>query len=109
MRIWDIPPKALCDRHLLGEHAELHAIWSVLTKGKKGYAAHPETLRWAGKLKALYSVHGSIVAEMTRRGFKHGSDLPEAEATGSGEQDTLIDSVAGQRRILKARGCGCRV
>lgn len=49
-----------------------------------GYSAHPETLRWAGKLKALYSVHGSIVAEMTRRGFKHGSDLPEAEATGSG-------------------------
>jgi hypothetical protein len=43
MRIWDISPKRLCRNHLLGEHRELHAVWSVLTKGKKGYARHPET------------------------------------------------------------------
>ncbi len=32
MRIWDIPPKLLCRNHLLGEHRELHAIWSILTQ-----------------------------------------------------------------------------
>jgi hypothetical protein len=31
----------LCRNHLLGEHQELHAIWSVLVNGKKGYAHHP--------------------------------------------------------------------
>jgi hypothetical protein len=32
-RIWDADPALLCDRHLLGEHRELHAIWSILTTG----------------------------------------------------------------------------
>ena len=48
MRIWDVSPKKLCRHHLLGEHRELHAIWSVLVNGKMGYARHPETLRWRG-------------------------------------------------------------
>jgi len=43
MRIWDIPPDKLCRNHLLGEHNELHAMWNILTQGKKGYANHPET------------------------------------------------------------------
>jgi hypothetical protein len=36
VRIWDLDPASLCDRHLLGEHRELHAIWSILTTGKRG-------------------------------------------------------------------------
>ena len=36
MRIWDIAAHKLCRNHLLGEHRELHAIWSILTTGKKG-------------------------------------------------------------------------
>jgi len=35
MRIWDLPVKDLCKNHLLGEHRELHAIWSILTKNTK--------------------------------------------------------------------------
>ena len=30
MRIWDISPNKLCDKHLLGEHRELHAIWVII-------------------------------------------------------------------------------
>src|SRR5690348_6846591 len=75
MRVWDISPKRLCRNHLLGEHRELHAIWSVLVNGKKGYARHPETLRWRGKLKALYSRHDALVREMTVRGYTHQSPL----------------------------------
>jgi Pyrimidine dimer DNA glycosylase len=44
MRIWDLDPPSLCDRHLLGEHRELHAVWSVLTAGKRGHRDHPETV-----------------------------------------------------------------
>ena len=81
MRIWDISPKRLCRNHLLGEHRELHAIWSVLVNGKKGYAHHPETLRWRGKLRALYGRHDALVQEMAVRGYQHRS--PVAEELGT--------------------------
>ena len=57
MRIWDFPANKLCTKHLLGEHCELHALWNILTQNKSGYSRHPETLRWKGKLAALYLRH----------------------------------------------------
>jgi len=109
MRIWDISPEKLCRQHLLGEHRELHAIWVVLTKGKKGYSRHPEVLRWKGKLKALYLRHAKLVREFSERGYKHHSVLKKANATGSGVQDEFVDSYAEQARNLKNKKCGCRV
>jgi putative hemolysin len=107
VRIWDLDPGALCDQHLLGEHRELHAIWTVLTTGRRGYAHHPETLRWRGRLAALYARHEAEVAEMTRRGFRHASPLDAALATGAAEQTEVVDSLEAQRRRLATRGCGC--
>jgi len=107
MRIWDIPPEKLCRQHLLGEHRELHAIWSILTEEKRGYANHPETRRWRGRLKALFIRHDALVAEMTRRGFQHHSPLSETLATGEGVQDQYVDSCEQQIRILRDKGCGC--
>lgn len=109
MRIWDLPAEMLCRNHLLGEHAELHGIWSIITQGKRGYAHHPEVLRWKGKLEALFLKHEEIVAEMERRGFNHNSPLDPALATGAAEQDTFVDSPAEQARILRNKGCECRV
>ncbi|MFC1479921.1 pyrimidine dimer DNA glycosylase/endonuclease V [Candidatus Omnitrophota bacterium] len=109
MRIWDIPTSKLCRNHLLGEHRELHAIWNILTKGKKGYSHHPETLRWAGKLKALYLRHEEEVKEMEKRGYNHKSPLTQKKATGKNRQDTYVDSIRAQKSILKKKGCGCRV
>ena len=109
MRVWDIPPGRLCRNHLLGEHSELHAIWSILTKGKRGYSRHPEVLRWKGKLKALYLVHEQIASEMIRRGYSHASPLQEKLATGSGVQDEKVDSVADQIRNLRGKRCDCDV
>ena len=107
MRIWDLDPAVLRDRHLLGEHRELHAIWAVLTTDRAGYARHPETLRWRGRLAALYHRHDAQVAEMARRGFRHRSPLDARLATGSALQTVLVDSVEAQRERLAARGCGC--
>ena len=67
MRIWDIDPKHLCRNHLLGEHRELHAIWSIITKNKKGYSNHPETNRWKNKLGALFKRHELLIEEMEKR------------------------------------------
>jgi hypothetical protein len=109
MRIWDIAPEKLCRNHLLGEHRELHAIWAVITGNKKGYSRHPETLRWQGKLKALYLRHESLAGEMLARGYRHQSPLDKRLAKGAGSQDSFINTIQQQKIILKNKKCACRV
>ena len=109
MRIWDLSPKRLCRNHLLGEHRELHAIWSVLANGKKGYAHHPETLRWRGKLKALYRRHDALVHEMAVRGYQHQRLLPKRLARGSAVQRVLVSTKHAQVEILRKKRCRCDV
>jgi len=99
----------LCRKHLLGEHRELHAIWNILTKNKKGYSHHPETLRWNGKLKALYLRHQDEVKEMEKRGYNHKSPLQKNKASGKKNQDVYVDSIKMQKKILKKKGCDCQV
>lgn len=109
MRIWDLPPAVLCRAHLLGEHSELHSLWSVLTKGKRGFSRHPETLRWQGKLAALYARHEALVTEMTARGYKHASPLDESLATGDATQTEYVDPPERQVELLVERDCECRI
>jgi hypothetical protein len=109
MRIWDLPPARLCRNHLLGEHRELHAIWSVLTGAKTGYRNHPETVRWEGRLAALYARHAALVEQMLVRGYTHSSPLDARLATGAATQDHYVDSPEAQVAILRAKGCDCDV
>ena len=109
MRIWDVSPSILCRAHLLGEHRELHAIWTVLTQEKSGYARHPETIRWRGKLAALYLRHDALVEEMTRRGYTHASPLDPLLATGDAVQTDFVDAPERQLEILREKGCDCAV
>ena len=107
MRIWDVDPAELCRKHLLGEHLELHALWTILTQDRRGYRSHPETKRWEGKLAALYHRHEALVAEMAARGYAHKSPLDPTLATGSAVQDAFVDDVPAQRRLLEAKPCSC--
>lgn len=107
MRVWDVGVDELCDRHLLGEHRELHAIWAILTGGRTGYANHPETVRWRGRLAALYARHEAEVAEMGRRGFRHASPLDRRLATGEARQSQLVDPLDDQRARLAGKDCAC--
>jgi hypothetical protein len=109
MRIWDLHPRRLCRQHLLGEHRELHAIWVVLTEDRSGYSRHPETLRWKGKVRALYLRHEALVAEMSKRGYDHRSPLDGRLARGKPVQDTTVDPPARQVRLLRAKRCACSV
>jgi len=109
MRVWDLPPSRLCRSHLLGEHRELHAVWSVITDGKDGYSRHPETLRWVGRLAALYRRHDSLVGEMARRGYRHMSPLDKFLAVGKKSQDRFVNSPREQVKILRGKKCGCKV
>lgn len=109
MRIWDIHPRHLCRKHLLGEHRELHGLWNILTihKGRGGYSHHPETKRWVGKLRALHARHEVLVKEMANRGYKHHSLLNKRFAKGSATQRFYIDTPKVQKGILKKKPCEC--
>ena len=109
MRVWDVPVRDLCRKHLLGEHRELHGLWNILTKhgGTGGYSRHPETLRWVGKLAALYRRHDELVAEMQRRNYVHRSPLDSKRAKGKKKQDLFINTLEEQRNLLKNKPCEC--
>ncbi len=105
MRIWDIPTRHLCRVHLLAEHRELHAIWNVITLGKRGYAHHPETRRWRGHLGALAQRHEEQVREMLRRGWRHNSPLKPAVKSCC--QPAPLLSLRAQRELLRGKNCRC--
>lgn len=107
MRIWDLEPHKLCRNHLLGEHRELHAIWEILTNNKTGYSRHPETMRWKGKLRALYLRHQKLVKEMKKRGYEHKSPLQENKAIGLSRQNIFIATYEEQLEMLGNKKCEC--
>jgi hypothetical protein len=109
LRIWDLPPAILCRQHLLGEHRELHGLWRILSENRQGYAHHPETRRWRGKLAALYDRHEALTAEMLRRGYQHASPLDRSLATGSQSQTEYVDLPEAQLSILRSKGCACAI
>ena len=108
MRVWDIAPSRLCRQHLLGEHREIHAVWNVITLAREGYSRHPETMRWRGRLRALYERHEAVAGEMSARGYAHRSPLDKARARGRATQDRFVNTRREQIAILRLKGCACR-
>jgi hypothetical protein len=94
-------------KHLLGEHRELHGLWNILTQNKSGYSRHPETLRWKGKLAALYLRHEELVIEMKKRNYQHKSALDRVFATGLSIQEQFVNSYEEQVEILADKRCRC--
>lgn len=72
MRMWQIPPAALCRKHLLGEHVEMHMFAGSLVKGisMKGYIENGLL-----DLPNLKRRHDELVDEMTKRGYNHKTPL----------------------------------
>jgi hypothetical protein len=72
MRMWNVDPKYMCRKHLLGQHVELHMFKGSITKGKsmKGYIEND-------LLEPLYieEYHDMIVKEMESRGMNHKTPL----------------------------------
>jgi len=104
MRVWDVNPGYLKRQSLLAEHREIHAVFVVITAGKKGYARHPETLRWYDKLAALKKRHDLLVSEMTLRGYGHYT--PMEDETGEKEQKAYVDIPSRQFDILRGKYSG---
>ena len=102
MRVWDIHPGYLSRQSLLGQHAEIHALYSVITGGGKGYASHPETLRWEKHTDLLRARHDLTVKEMRLRGFKHTSPMG-TPGEGSPEKLKYVDPPGRQLALLKEK------
>ncbi|MCF8112088.1 MAG: hypothetical protein K9J85_11455 [Desulfobacteraceae bacterium] len=99
MRIWDIQPGYLNSRSLLGEHRELHAIVSIIVNCKKGYARHPETMRWRGHQWGLRQRHRLLAEEMELRGYRDKSPVHLQSGAGSWPEGYL-DTPDQQIQIL---------
>jgi len=84
-------------------------LWNILTihGGRGGYSRHPETLRWKGRLRALFLRHEGLAAEFERRGYHHRTPLDRRLASGDSRQKALLDSLTSQRRLLRSKRCGC--
>lgn len=113
MRVWDIPPDNLCRQHLLGQHREIHAIWNVITKNKRGYSKHPEVLRWKNHLMSLYFEHELTALSMLERGYNHNSPINLDDCIDmikpSGISIDYVNTVEEQKQLLKLKGCECQV
>lgn len=102
MRVWDVHPGYLSQRSLLGEHRELHGVVSILTNGLAGYAAHPETRRWAGLGWALRQRHRLLAAEMAFRGYRDRSPVRTRSAAGRWPE-VFVDPPGRQFAILRRK------
>ncbi len=77
MRMWQIDPKLLCKKHLLGEHYEIH-------KHKHNFEKHHSI---SGRISPIVLIepqnmkirHDELVKEMIQRGYNHNSpyELPD--------------------------------
>lgn len=105
--MWMVPPERMCDRHLLGEHVELHMLAGTLLRRRSidGFIAK-------GLLEpdSMNSRHDALVVEMGRRGFRHRSPLPEVDIgyLPAEARDARVDVTASGSDL--ARRCdACRM
>ncbi|MDD2201977.1 MAG: pyrimidine dimer DNA glycosylase/endonuclease V [Firmicutes bacterium] len=70
--MWNVHPRLMCRKHLLGEHVEMHMFAGTLVRGMsiQGYID--------GGLVEVENIrrrHDELAEEMKARGFKHASPL----------------------------------
>lgn len=103
MRVWDIHPGYLSRQSLLGQHAEIHALLSIIEGDKKGYAQHPETLRWKNQLNCLKYKHDLSVLEMKLRNFNHSSPCAACSDHDVDRTMDYVDTPVDQINILRQK------
>ena len=75
MRMWMVNPKLLCDKHLLGEHGEMHKFIPTFKKRYKVDKRFSPVVQI--QFKGYQKRHDFIASEMISRGMNHKSPLPE--------------------------------
>ena len=100
MRIWNVNPRTMCRKHLLGEHVELHMMVGALNKGKNLAGFYNDGLIETG---LIIPRHEELVLEMTARGYQHASPLPEFDDPQLGHVDLYVADAELRRRCADCR------
>jgi hypothetical protein len=92
MRMWMIPPKFLCNKHLLGEHVEIHMLIGAINKRKKldGFV-----INGLIEPKSIVNRHTILAEEMKHRGMNHKSYIPTFDI--SSYQKEMQESVVNRQ------------
>jgi hypothetical protein len=94
-RLWNLPPKYLCDDHLLGEHSEMHQEGGTLVNHPHGEAVcRGHAKRGQVRTGLLAARHDELAREMKCRGFDHDSPFDYDIETDIGYVDrhaNLVD------------------
>lgn len=74
MRMWGAPVTHLCNKHLFGEHVEMHMFVGTIKAGKsiRGYVDNNLITP-----SLIHKRHEELAEEITKRGFTHKSPLPD--------------------------------
>ena len=97
-----LDPRIMCNKHLLGEHAEIHMFIGAINRGYsvKGYLD-----KGLLEVHSLYSRHEELAKEITHRKYRHNSEIDkkwkQAERLGS------IDRQKNLRQLI-SRCSRCR-
>ncbi|MDD9806971.1 MAG: hypothetical protein OXU34_01670 [Gammaproteobacteria bacterium] len=99
--MWGVNPALLCDKHLLGEHVEMHMFAGTIKKGISTRGYEETGLVVLSKIRAR---HDAIAREMKRRGMNHRSPM---DRIVNGRKGGWIDEAKNLRELK--RRCGeCR-
>lgn len=100
MRQWNVDPKLLCRKHILGEHVECHMFVGTINKKSSlsGYIS-----RGLVEVHNIEKRHAELVSEMIRRGYNHKSPLPEFRSWTEGHVDSEANLVELARRCPECR------
>lgn len=110
MRMWMVDPARMCDKHLLGEHVELHMFIGAMKRGTgmRGFLENNllEPLAMLGR-------HDAIVDEMEKRCMRHKSPMTSYEVVHAlsmltdDERRVKIDREAAHTELMN-RCAKCR-
>lgn len=101
MRMWMIPPQLLCNKHLLGEHGELHKFRHGFVKG------HSIT----GRIFPIVQIepesmkirHDELALEMIARGMNHKSpyELPDLSYLPNHERFARVNLLQSRQDLIQ--------
>lgn len=104
MRMWMVPPRYMCRRHLLGEHLEIHMFLGTLKKGNKidGYLKNN-----CCEPRSFKERHDALVEEMQGRGMTgHKTPIEENDCScicdlPLEQQNWKVDSIQSAEDLFR--------
>lgn len=106
MRMWMVPPACMCDKHLLGEHGELH---KHLHNFRKHHSMTGRIAENCCEPASYKERHDALAAEMLHRKMNHRSPLeqPDISYLPEDERTARVNMFANLKLLLE-RCPGCR-